>query len=121
MEKAYEKSKNENIKKQIDVLKELKELELDSIYLEKTKAYKIFNDKKYKLEQATARYNESAAVLFGFWFFNVAQSWLVPWLNSGFAPFSAQLDMRPVYGSQELLAGSARWEKYASFGWKNQF
>ena len=49
MEKAYEKSKNENIKKQIDVLKELKELELDSIYLEKTKAYKIFNDKKYKI------------------------------------------------------------------------
>ncbi|HNH11321.1 MAG TPA: hypothetical protein PK683_22670, partial [Leptospiraceae bacterium] len=81
----------------------------------------VFNDKKYKLEQATARYNESAAVLFGFWFFNVAQSWLVPWLNSGSAPFSAQLDMRPVYGSQELLAGSARWEKYASFGWKNQF
>lgn len=80
----------------------------------------IMNDKKSELKQATARYNESAGILLGFWLFNIAQSALVPYLNNANV-FSFQMDIRPLYSDQRLYANSGHWERHTSIGWKIEF
>ncbi len=82
----------------------------------------IMNDKKSELKQATARYNDSAGLLLGFWLFNLAQSGLVPYLNNAYSDvFSFQMDIRPVYNDQRLYANSGSWERHTSFGLNFKF
>lgn len=84
--------------------------------------YWNLTNKKANLQRAEHRYNESAAILLGFWTFNVLQSYLVPIINNKYPDlFSLQFDFRPVSNGQEIYANMGQWERYATFQLKWDF